>query len=193
MIELINVPIKEFKELIYPQYLKLFPEEERKSYTRLENSYNKGILKMFKIVNDKEFVGFIIMNTLENNKYMQLDYFAILPEYQNKGYGSKSLMLLKEFAKEYDGIFIEIEKVGLADTDEENEIRKKRASFYENIGFRKLNFDLELFEVIYSAYMLDIANEIETNDNKIIEDIFEIYIAIMGKDRVKEKCKVIKG
>ena len=58
-------------------------------------------------------VGFLLTNSLENNPYLQLDYLAILPTEQSKGYGSQALRLLQEQASVYDGIFIEMEKVGL--------------------------------------------------------------------------------
>lgn len=77
---------------------------------------------------EKNFIGFFIVNTVRNIKYIHLDYFAILLEYQSKGYGTEDIRKLKEEYKDYYGIFIEIEKVGEGRTLEENEIRQKRSS-----------------------------------------------------------------
>lgn len=188
--ELISVSMQRFKETIYPEYLKLFPVPEQKPYETIEKSVINKITDIIEIVVDNTFVGFIIVNTIKNNPYAQLDYLAILPNYQHKGYGTQAILLLKEKYKEYEGIFIEVEKVGLGETDEENNIRQKRANFYERIGFKKLDFDLNLFNVIYSAYMLPCLVDNFLRD-EVIESIFEIYNAIAGEDRIKKYCSVI--
>ena len=82
--ELIYVDIKEFKKYIYPEYLKLFPSIEIKPYCVIKRAYKKGIQKFIKIVNNGEFVGFIMTNNLEGAKYLQVDYIGILSEFQNK-------------------------------------------------------------------------------------------------------------
>ena len=53
-----------------------------------------------------------------------------------------------------------------------------------------MNFDLELFTVIYSAYLLP-GLEIENSDKEIINYILKIYTAILGKNKVKKNCKVM--
>ena len=46
MIKLVNTDMKEFKTTIYPEYLKLFPESERKTYKDLEKSFENNILRI---------------------------------------------------------------------------------------------------------------------------------------------------
>ncbi len=136
-------------------------------------------------------VGFLLTNSLENNPYLQLDYLAILPTEQSKGYGSQALRLLQEQASVYDGIFIEMEKVGLGKNEKENAIRKKRAKFYEQVGCIELDFDLELYWVVYSALLLP-TSQAEISSEKIKEAIFQIYTAIMGEKNVKKRCFVLE-
>lgn len=121
---------------------------------------------------------------------MQLDYFAILPQYQGKGYGSNAIKLLKELYKNYDGIFIEIEKVGNGNTVQENEIRQRRAKFYENLGFCELEFGLNLYTVIYSTYILPCLKN-TFSDEEVMKNILEIYNAILGEQNVKKNLQVI--
>lgn len=187
---LVEVDIKKFKHIIYPEYVKLFPEVERKSYRCIKKTVKNKISKIIEIVADEQFVGFMIINTLENNPYVQLDYLAILSNHQNKGYGKEAIKLLKKQYENYNGIFIEVEKLGLGKNEEENRIREKRVSFYENLGFYKMNFELELFTVIYSAYLLP-GLETENSDKEIINYILKIYTAILGKNKVKKNCKVM--
>lgn len=185
-----KVNIKEFKGVIYPEYKKIFPEIERKTYSNLEKSYNNNITEIIEIIEDEQFVGFFIVNILKNNPYVLLDYFAILPKYQQRGYGSNAIKLLKEMYKNYDGIYIEIEKVGNGDNDEENKIRQRRSNFYEKLGFHKTGFDIELFTVLFSTYILPCSKN-KFSDEEVIKDIFSIYDAVLGKRRTKENCKVI--
>lgn len=190
MIELVDVNINEFKKLIYPEYKKLFPRLERKTYSILKKIFSEDILKIYKIEENDDFIGFMMTNSLKSSKYIQLDYFAILPQYQNKGYGTKALKLLKDKFKVYNGIFIEIEKLGLGKNDHENILRKKRKKFYEKIGFCKLNFELDLYKVIYTPYVL-YTSSIKEDDNEILEDIFNIYNKILGDKRVNKNCKIL--
>lgn len=190
MLKLVNVDIKEFKQTIYKEYEKLFPENERKSYKRIKKGFNNGIVNIAKIVDDNEFIGFMIINKIENVKYLCLDYFAILPEYQNKGYGTKAIKLLKEQCKDYNGVYIEIERVR-NDNTKEDKIRIKRAKFYENIGFYKLSFDINLFSVEYSLYIFQ-TSDIKEDEEKITKDIFTIYNTIIGEKRVRKYCKIME-
>lgn len=192
MIKLLNINIKEFKKVVYPKYLKLFPKEERKSIETIENSFNNGITKLIEIIDNNIFIGFIIMNTLMDNKYIQLDYLAILPQYQNKRYGTQAINLLKEQNNEYNGIFVEIEKLGLGVNETENKLREKRVKFYEKLGFYKLNFDLEWYEsLVLSPYMLQISKN-KNSENEILKNMLKIYIATHGQEKVENNCKIIK-
>lgn len=190
MLELVNVDIKEFKQTIYKEYEKLFPENERKSYKLIKKVHNKGISKIIKIVDNSKFIGFMIANKIENVNYLQLDYFAILPEYQNKGYGTKAIKLLKEQCENCNGVYVEVERVR-NDNTTEDKIRAKRVKFYENMGFYKLTFDLFLFSVEYSLYMLQ-TSDIKEDEEKITKDIFTIYNTIIGERRVKKNCKILE-
>ena len=189
---LINIGIEEFKKEVYPEYIKIFPKEERKELKTIEQNYDKKITKLIKICEHNQFIGFFIINTIKNSQYVQLDYFAILEKYQNKGYGTKAIQLLKKQMEAYDGIFVEIEKLGLGKDKQDNLLRERRAKFYENLGFEKLNSELKWFEtLILSIYVLPISTH-KDSEEKIMENMFQIYISIHGKEKVDRDCKVIK-
>ena len=191
--ELININYEEFKAEIYQKYIEIFPEEERKSLETIEKNYNKNITRFIKIDEEKELIGFCIMNSIENNRYMQLDYFAILPEYQNKGYGTKAIKELEKVVQNYDAIFVEIEKLCYGANKEENEIREKRAKFYERLGFHKLDTNLKWFNSLFlSIYYLKLNNNLTYDEKEILNNIFEIYYKVHGKKKVDENCEIIK-
>ena len=191
--ELININYEEFKAEIYQKYIEIFPEEERKSLETIEKNYNKNITRFIKIDEEKELIGFCIMNSIENNRYMQLDYFAILPEHQNKGYGTKAIKELEKVVQNYDAIFVEIEKLCYGANKEENEIREKRAKFYERLGFHKLDTNLKWFNSLFlSIYYLKLNNNLTYDEKEILNNIFEIYYKVHGKKKVDENCEIIK-
>lgn len=188
-IELVNIDINEFEKTIYSFYLEAFPKDERKPIELIRSSYNKGYTKIIKIVNNNIFVGFMILNRCKKNGYAILDYLAILPQYRNMGIGSSAIKLLIENESKNAGIFVEIEKVGLGKDENENKLRKKRQKFYEELGFKKLKFDLILADVVYTPYIC--SNAIIEEDT-IISEILYIYESISGKERIKQICKIIK-
>ena len=185
-----SIGIEEFKKVIYPEYKKIFPESEQKPYQLIKKSFKANMTEIIQIIEDDTFIGFLIINTIENTTYTILDYFAILPQYQDKGYGSKAITLLKEQRKN-EGIIVEVEKCGLGKNQEENEIRKKRVKLYERLGFCKMGFDLDLYKTIYSIYLLPSEKNKIINENGVIQDMFNIYIAISGENRVRRNCKVM--
>lgn len=185
-----DIDIDKFEKEVYTYYLAIFPDDERKTLELLQSSYEKHYTRIIEILYKNEIIGFMILNKIKDTGYAVLDYFAILPEYRNNKFGTKALQMLLEQEKESRGIFIEIEKVGLGKDTEENLLREKRKNFYENEGFRKLNFDLFLFDVVYTPYLF---SNIKDNEDIIIGEILNIYEAVSGKERIKQNCKIIKN
>lgn len=188
-INLKEIDAKQFKEELSQYYLEIFPEEERKPIELIESSYERHFTKIIEIVHKDNIIGFMILNRIREKGYGQLDYLAILPEYRNKGFGSKSLELLLKQEKESKGIFVEIEKAGLGKDIEENLAREKRKCFYEKLGFKSLDFDIFLFNVVYTPYLFSNAQD---DEDTIIREILDIYEAISGKERIKQNCKISK-
>lgn len=158
---------------------------------QIEIPHQKGITKIVKITDDDITVGFLIYNTLPNNKYVLLDYFAIFREFQNKKYGSKAIQKFKEFFSEYNGIYGEVEKLGLGLNEEENKIRERRIKFWKSLGFEFLDLDLEFFKVIYTPCILK-TKDIKLDEDEIMKSALEIYIAIAGEEKIKKNCRIMK-
>lgn len=188
-IKLKDIDIEEFKKNVYSYYLEIFPEDERKPLELLKYSYQKGYTTIIKILYKNKMAGFMLLNRLKNKSYAILDYLAILPQYRNNKIGTKAMKILLEQQKECRGIFVEIEKVGLGKDEEDNLLRGKRKNFYKKLGFKRLNFDLFLFDVIYEPYLF---SNMKDDENVVIDEIFNIYESISGKERIKQNCKIIR-
>lgn len=187
MLELLKIDIQEFKETIYPKYLKLFPVSERKSYKQFVSSFNKGILNIIKITLDGKCIGFFLANSIKESRYLQVDYFAIFPKFQGKGYGSQAINKLKQMSGQYKGIFIEVEKLGLGSDSAENALRQRRMDFYINLGFTPLNYDFNLFKVIFTPLVLAVHSKIDSEE-KIVQEITKIYYEVLGEKVFNNNC-----
>ena len=67
---LLNIGIEEFKKVVYPKYIKIFPKEERKELKTIEDNFSKNMTRFIKICENDKFIGFFIINTIPNNKYL---------------------------------------------------------------------------------------------------------------------------
>lgn len=188
-IKLKDISIEKFEKELYSYYLDIFPKDERKSLELLHSSYERHYTRIIEILYKNEKVGFMILNKVKDKGYVILDYFAILPQYRNNKFGTKALQILIGQERENSGIFIEIEKVGLGKDKEENLLREKRRKFYEKIGFKKLNFDLFLFDVIFTPYLF---SNIKEDEDMIINEVLNIYESVSGKEQINQNCKIIK-
>lgn len=192
-LKLKKVDINIFKKIIYPEYLKLFAIEERKTLSLIESLFNKGILNIIEITDKDLFIGFMLINKITDSKYIQLDYFAILPQYQCKGLGTKALSLLKKIYNQYHGIFVEVEKLDLNINDEDNKIRQRRINFYKNSGFYKLNLEFCWFNsLVLTPYILLLSKK-SVSDEIILDNILSIYLITHGQEKLNKNLKIIKS
>lgn len=189
MLELRQVELKEFKKDIYNDYRLLFHKSERKSYRFLKYISRKNMLKIYKIEEDGNYIGFMIFENIEESDILLFDYLEIKPKYQNMGYGDKAVFLLKEVMNDYSCIYGEVEKLGLGINLEENHIREKRMKIYKNLGFYELKYDLKLYKVIYTPICLTLNRKL--SDEEILDGAFKIYHAIFGKSGVRKNCEII--
>ena len=183
MVDIIEIDIKEFENTIYEKYINLFPQEEQRQWNKIKDTYNKGLEKFYKVVLNSITIGFFMLEKSKKEHPYYLDYFGIFREYQNKGYGTKSIKKLLEKIIGKNGLCIEIEK------ENDNEpITIKRAKFYEKLGFKKVNSEYLLYTVQYTPYVFNY-----TNDKKIIDKImFDYYNMNCGEEEIKANCQILK-
>ncbi len=111
-------------------YLESFIENERVDFDKLFS----GVFGDFKLVgqydNDK-FVG--MMHYVVKENFLHLNYFAIVPDCQNQGYGTKFLSWLKDT---YPNTPIVVDVEEQDDTSDNADYRILRKKFYQKNGFK---------------------------------------------------------
>lgn len=183
MINITEITIEEFENNIYDRYTKLFPKDEQRDWKKIKDTYNKGIEHFYKIIIDDKEIGFIILEKLDNNPYY-IDYFAIYDEYQDKGYGSKSIKYLLDNIIKDNGLIAEIETV-----DESNIITVRRLEFYKKLGFILGESEYLLYGVHYTPIIY--TNKSITKE-EIDKTFYNYYLINVGKEDIEKNYKLIK-
>lgn len=126
----------EMKEL----YLEAFPKYERKPFSLMKTTQEKGVVDMWSIMDGDTFVGMAI--TMKDKDLVLLDYFAIKAGFRGKGYGSKVLQMLYE---EYEGsrFFLEIESTKVECKNKTQ--RESRKAFYLRNGLQEVGLEASVF------------------------------------------------
>ena len=184
MIDVNEITIDEFKDTIYSNYLKLFPIDEQRSLKKIEDTYESGIEKIYKITHNNITIGFFMLERINNSYPYYLDYFAIFEDYQNKGFGTEALkVLINKIVKDCE-LIGEIEKVS-----DDNPKSIKRFDFYKKLGFRKTSREYLLYNVYYNPIIYSKSKDFDSN--KYDKTFFDYYKINCGEEEVKKKCRII--
>ena len=132
---------------IYPLIQKQFPEEEIyqiHTFLQMMNNDRYKIL-LFRRVSDRELIGYATIYSMPLCETVWLDLFAVLPQYQHKGYGQKlfDAVYQKYCGSAYNGLLLCAEKVEEGDPAKA-EIQRRRLAFYKKVGAHILQTDFQI-------------------------------------------------
>lgn len=123
-------------EQIYKDMLTQFPQNELKTFEQYKILCQKEEYVIYNAIENNEQVGYIIIVENKELKYVWIDYLAVFKKFHSQGYGHKILTQLKELYSNYNGCFLEVEKINI---ETPNTIR--RVNFYESQGAIKQPVD----------------------------------------------------
>ena len=120
-----------------------FPENERMPFERILKKRSEGVMRLLSIEDqDRAFLGFANITLCFDA--LVLNYFAIVPTEQGKGYGTQTLERLKELYPKRS-IVIDIEDDGIKAENSAQRIRRRQ--FYERLGFRAMPYRVTIVGV----------------------------------------------
>ena len=183
MLSIKKITMEEFKDELCSKYIKLFPKDERRKISKIGETYNEGFEKLYEIMVDHKVVGFFLLESINDEYPFYLDYFAIFDEFQNNGYGSKAMTMILEKIAYKKGLICDIEKVCKEDI-----ITIRRFNFYKRLGFKKLNAEYLLYDVLYTP-MVHLTDNLVTEDE--INKIFFDYYRLNCGDSIDSKGQII--
>ena len=130
-------------EAIHSLYESAFPPDERMPFERVLQKRDAGVMHLLSVEStDGEFLGFANITLCLD--VLALNYFAILPQYQGRGFGTDVILALKALYPDRS-IIIDIED---DDVDSDNpEQRARRRRFYERLGFSAMPYRISIFGV----------------------------------------------
>lgn len=161
---------------IYALYLTAFPENERKSFTLIQDLMDKGHVEtvIFK-TDDRDFVGFAI--SAIHNQTVLIDYLAIDSAYRGKGYGSQALDWLLNHYHAYN-VCLEIESTNIESENKQERIFRK--AFYLKNNLNMLPFETEVFKVRFEL----LANNTAISPQDFVAIYHHVYGPIFSKNVV---------
>ena len=123
-------------------YKRAFPREERKPFSIIRRMQRLGKSDIWYFEDDGEFLG--LATTINGEREVLIDYFAVAEKKRGLGYGTKMLRMLIE---RYDprGVFLEIE-IPYEDSKNYAE-RVRRKKFYLSAGLLEMGTRASLFGV----------------------------------------------
>lgn len=116
-----------FKNL-YENYCKTFPENERRSHSQFTDLFENDKVKVFSILNESNFIGYLIVWELEDFAF--LEHFEVFEEFRNRHFGGE---ILKKLIQLYSHIILETE------SQDYNEDAPRRINFYTRNGFELIS------------------------------------------------------
>lgn len=131
-----------------------FPEDELKPFFMIEAMLAKNCYRCYGIYEGDELLAYAYLMMSQEGKLVLLDYFAVVAQRRGQGIGSWVLQHILEYAKEFDGIMIEIESVALAHNEQERITRTKRQHFYLMNGCQMMKTTAWVYGVDYTLLTL---------------------------------------
>ncbi|WP_251448980.1 GNAT family N-acetyltransferase [Vermiculatibacterium agrestimuris] len=148
-----------------------FPADELKPLSALLAMMGRGEYEPYGLFQDGELLAYALYWRAPGERYVMLDYFAVMPEIRNQGTGSELLRdMLERFCKDGGGVFGEVE---IPETGDEtvDTLRRRRLGFYARAGLRQMGFRTCIFGVPY----LVLAYGPKISDEALMEVTRKLY------------------
>jgi len=123
----------EYKDL-YSHMKRDFPYNELPPFFVVKRNFDKNIYDGFYMTEDTSDIGYAVITAPENLKYALVNYFAILPEYRSKGFGSEFLKIILGCYSDRI-LVVEADAPSSAKSASLRNEAERRVRFYERAGF----------------------------------------------------------
>lgn len=168
---------KTFKKVV-PKY---FAKEEIKKDKALKIQIESFNYTGFEIIDNNKIVGYCFVCDFVESKIIYIDYVMMLKQFQDKGYGTKTIKYLEKIYKKYNGIFCDIENPLFYCSDMQKVERERRVKFYIKNNFIITDVKVNLWNVEYILIYLPINKMIKTEEIKnqykyLFKSVYSRYI-----------------
>ena len=163
-----------------------FHAGELKPLWLLEQLSEKRLYAAYGLWDEETLLAYALVANTADGKMHLLDYYAVLPEHQDAGWGSRFLQMLR---RELSGdvLLLEVEDPAYAPDSEEAEHCSRRIRLYERNGCLHTKLELVLFGFDYVIMKLPL--EGETDDGRAKESLKEIYHTFFPPEAYAENVR----
>lgn len=133
--ELRQMPRNELRAWYDIELCKTFPPHERKPLSSIENLLDADCYDLLGLYEGDTLLGYAGIMKRPDIDYVLLDYLGVTAARRNGGLGAE---ILRRLAKRYShsaGVITEAEVLIPGDSEEENDLRRRRVEFYRRCGF----------------------------------------------------------
>lgn len=171
---------EELRDTYNTWMVRQFHAGELKPLRMMEQLLDKDAYSVYGLWNGTELVAYALFAMAKGGRTLLLDYYAVLPHEQDKGYGGKCLEMLREELSDWEGILIEVENPDLQDDEAEREICRRRMRFYERNACVHTGVLEKLFGFEYEILFLSDGSRL--SDEEIFHEMEEIYHTMLVPD-----------
>lgn len=158
-----------------------FCAEELKPLPVICSLYEDGIYFGMGLYDEERLLGYALFCRDPKSGYVLLDYYAIAKERRSGGFGTYFLQQLRQSLANADAILIEAEAVIAEQTEQQQEICRRRLSFYDRSGCVKIGATVMLHSVRLHVLMLSCSDN--SDKGEAFKAMQSIYNTMLPDDR----------
>lgn len=178
---------QQIKSIYNDRLLKDFAKDEIKPLNTLLKLFKSNNYKAFGAFCGSELIGYAFL-MITNDGEILLDYYAIVPQFRQKGLGSEFLKRLIKTLREYPALIFEVERVLSAKDEAQRLTREKRVEFYLKNGAEKTGVEATVYGVDYSIMCFPI-NE-KADDSRIKSAMHKFYSLTISEEKYSKYVSV---
>lgn len=148
---------------------------ELKPLAQLERMRADGRYEVYGLWRGTELLAYALLACTADRKLWMLDYYAVLPEHQDAGWGGRFLSQLRRVVPG-DAILLEVEDPDLVEDASEKARCQRRMRFYDRSQCLHTDVCLNLFGFNYVILALPIASAPENGEiHAALEEIYHMF------------------
>lgn len=172
---------------IYRKFIRNdFPSHEIKPFSTMLKKHPGGYCEFYTFRENRKTVGYAVFFVVEGKNMRLLDYFGVMPELRDRGYGSRIIEAMKMYFNNTGDIIAEVANPDYAENDAERDIRSRRVRFYEKNGFELTSCKSKLWATDYKIYILRFSDSV----NLTPADLKDIYYRVFGEEKFNKNIKI---
>ena len=119
------------------------------------------------------------------NGYVLISFFAVFPEFRGQGIGTAFLRALSARYAHKQALIVEVERLELAKTAKDLELRRRRINFYKKAGFLLIKgIDYSVWDVRMNLMALPLNSSFQIIEKQIEIIMYQIYLKTAGESAI---------